>query len=406
MKPRGELVVPWGGCSRSDRPILKPLRVPSLVVVFALAWSVTSCRLKTESAADAGEFDSRPLASSLPPSSLSAAPPCLTAPGSFSEIAARLTPNVVTILGEDEDLTSSSGPAAALPLVWPTSTVPATAGSESEATPLGSGFLLGADAVVITSIQVVGRSSPLLVRLHDGREVSATLRGTDPDLDLAILTLEEAVEDAMQLHDSSRLSPGDWITVLSNSFGTETTVTAGVVRFTVAPADQSPPHLLLRHFLGVDATIDAANWGGLVVDTGGRLVGLAIAAPRVGSEIGVVLPSAMLRRNVNQLTRHGHPGRTWIGLWVRPLERDQAVALGIDPPRGLLVTRVAPTGPAQEAGVESDDIILELSGEPVSSASALGAFAARVEPGQSVPMVVLRDGRPRTLRLRPAPMPQ
>lgn len=378
----------------------------ALLSALALALSSASCRLKTESPGDAGAPDGRPLTTSAPPSSLAVAPPCLTAPGSFAEIAARLTPNVVTIQGGDNSAMGSPGPAAALPLLWPTSNAPAATSSESEMTPLGSGFLLGADSVVITSYQIVGRSSPLTVKLHNGREVSATLRGTDPDLDLAILSLEEAVEDANTLHDSSRLSPGDWISVLSNSFGTETTVTAGVVRFTMAPADQSPTHLLLRQFLGVDATIDAANWGGLVVDTGGRLVGLAIAAPRVGSEVGVVLPAAMLRRNVDQLSRHGHPGRTWIGLWVRPLERDQALALGIEPPRGLLVTRVAPTGPAQEAGVESDDIILELSGEPVSSASALGAIAARVAAGQSVPMVVLRDGHPRTLRLRPAPMPQ
>jgi S1-C subfamily serine protease len=378
----------------------------ALVTLLTVGLASSSCRLKADDSGDADVTDGTPAAPTITPTPVSASPPCLTAPGSFAEIASRLSPNIVTILGTADEERGSSGPSVALPLVWPSSSSQATTGAESEATFLGTGFLLRADAVVITSHHVVGSTSPLTVLLHDDQIVSATIRGADPDLDLAILSLEEPVDDAMTLSNCSRISPGDWIAVLSNPFGSETTVTAGVVRFTTAPEDQLPSHHLLRRFLGVDATIDAANWGGLVVDTGGRVVGLAIAASRAGSEVGVVLPAPTLRRHVDQLVRHGHPGRTWIGLWVRPLERDQAVALGIDPPSGLLVTRVAPTGPAQEAGVESDDIILEVSGQAVSSASALGAIAARVDAGQSVPMVVLRDGRPRTLRLRPAPMPQ
>ncbi len=260
--------------------------------------------------------------------------------------------------------------------------------------------------MVITSSRVIGGASKIRVKLHDRARHRATLRGTDPDLDLALLMLEEPISDALPLSDTSNLRPGDWVAILANSFGHETSVTAGVVRFSAASTLQPPPHRPSRRFIGVDATIDAANWGGPVVDAGGRLVGLAAAAPNAGSRVGLVVPAAQLRRSVDQLAQYGRPARTWIGLWVRPLDQAQAQVLGITPPRGLLVTGVAPGGPAQEAGVEPRDVILEFSGQPVDTAADLGALAAQVAPDQSITLLVLRDGRNRTLRLRPAPMPQ
>ncbi len=193
--------------------------------------------------------------------------------------------------------------------------------------------------------------------------------------------------------------------VLSDPFGGGLSLTAGVVRFRHGlEAPGLPP--ALSPFIGVDATIDEANWGGLVVDSAGRMVGLAAAASSAGSRIGLVLPAAELRRRVAQLTDIERSERTWLGLWARPIGPEAAAELGLDPPRGLVVTRLVPAGPADQAGLLPRDVILEFAGEPVESPAALGALAARLGADQSAPVTVWRDGRRIILRLRPAPMPQ
>lgn len=333
-----------------------------------------------------------------------AAPPCLRAPGSFAELASRLRPNVVTIFGSND---SHADPSSALPLTafGQANTSGATI-EETTTKALGTGFLLDTDALIVTSHRVVDGGGPFSVRLSDGRRVAAELRGADPDPDVAVLTLEEAVHEALSLSDTARLRPGDWISIIADPFGGEATVTAGVLRFSAATSDPGSAPTILRRFLGVDASIDAANRGGLVVDATGRLVGLAVSAPRAGSSVGLVLPAQQLRRTVSQLAQHGQPARTWIGLWVRPLGAARAAELGVEPPRGMLVTRLASGGPAEEAGLEVDDVIVELGGRPVVSAADLGAIATGSSSEQPLTVLVIREGRPRSLRLRPAPMPQ
>lgn len=393
-----------GGCDppRWRRVIIGVLLPALFISSIAIA---AGCRRKPRQPSDAGsEPDSLPSPTAKAPLA-PVSPPCVKAPGSFSELASRLSTNLVTVLAVVDG--SSSDPNTALPLApSPESTdSPQASATKLELTPVSTGVILGAGDQVVTSAEALGRASTVAVSLSDGRRIPARVRGNDPELDVALLVLEQEVPDALELTDSTNLRPGDWVAVLSSAFGRGPSVTAGVLRFSSAHPDDHPQHPLLDRFLGVDATIDAANWGGPVVDPGGRLVGLAAAAPRVGSRVGLVVPAEQLRRTIAQIARHGHPARVWLGLWVRPLDTDRARDLGVDPPRGLLVSRVAPGGPAQEAGIEPDDVILELAGEPVSTPSDLGVLAARAPRGQPLPLVIFRERQRRTLRLRPAQMP-
>ncbi len=379
------------------------------LVVLTLALLILAaagCRRKTLEA-DAGEAPDLPTPPTTPaPLSTAVPPPCADAPGSFAELTARLAPNVVTLFG-DANAAVDTGPRSALPLAWAETTPHRTTAETAEAmTPLGTGFLLEAGTHVITSRRVLGRATTLAVELRNGERRSATLRGTDQELDIALLLLEDPVTDALPLVSAARPRPGDWVAVIGDAFGNAPSVTAGVVRFSQRPGPLSEERPQMARLYGVDATIDAANWGGPVVDASGGLIGLATASPRAGSRVGLVVPADRLRRVVGQLAQHGHPARVWIGLWVRPLDQDRAQELDIEPPRGLLVSRVAPSGPAQEAGLEPNDVIVEFAGQPVSTPGELGTLATSSEPDQPIPLVVIRDGRPRSLRLRPAPMPQ
>lgn len=405
---------PARGRRVASRPALHRV-APRVAAALLLASVAPACRLKQAEPGDGGlpevgEAAVRPDhagARARLPGPAPEAAPCAQAPGSFADVASRLAPNVVALHGSGDLSDPGAGPGAALPLpLSPPAGAEADRDAGTAEALLGTGFLLAADALVVTSARVVSRATELSVELNDGRRLGATLRGVDPALDLAVLSLEEAGAAALPLADASRLRPGDWVAVLSAALGSGPSVTAGVVRFTADPAPSPLPSSPLGRFLGVDAAIDAANWGGPVVDAGGRLVGLATAAPQAGSRIGLVVPAPLLRRSATQLVELGHPGRSWVGLWVRPLDRDRAAELGVTPPRGLLVTRVAPGSPAQEAGLVADDVVIELAGAPVGSPAELATLADRVEPGEAAPLEIVRAGRTLTLRLHPAPMPQ
>lgn len=301
---------------------------------------------------------------------------------------------------------SAPGPASALPLfkAGPAAS-PGAAKTGDDLSALGAGFLLDAEGLVVTSSHIVGEAPMVTIALRDGTKRQATVRGTDGSVDLTLLSLDAPVPEAIALTDTSRLRPGDWIALLSNPFGTGVNVTAGVLRFRAGEEGASFPRAL-SPFLGADLTVDRANQGGLVVDAGGRMVGMAVSTTAAGSDIGLLLPASDLRRRVAKLSGSGRPPRTWIGLWVRPLGAEEAAEVGLDPPRGLQVTRVVPAGPAHDAGIRPGDIILELAGEATSSPAALGSLAARFDADQIIPVLVWRDGRQRTLRLHPAPMPQ
>jgi serine protease Do len=312
-----------------------------------------------------------------------------------------MAPNLVTILVTTRE---GPGPEAALPL-FVSPAAPTTTVARPELESLGTGFFLDTGETLVSSYHVVGEIPHMTVRLADGSLVQATLRGTSLDADLAVFRVDRPPHGAVQLVDSARLRPGDWLALLADPFGSGVSVTAGVVRFLPAPEDARAPRAFSR-FIGADLTVDAANQGGMVTDAGGRLVGLAASTTTAGSRVGLVLPVADLRQEIARLDGPDRASRSWIGLWVRVLVADDARDLGLDPPRGLLVTRIVPGGPADDAGILPRDAVLEFSGEPVTTPAAFAALASRADVSQAIPVVIWRDGRPRTVRLRPAPMPQ
>jgi serine protease Do len=262
---------------------------------------------------------------------------------------------------------------------------------------------------MVTSHHVIAAASKVQAQFADGQQRPTTLRAIDPDLDLAILTLDERFSGAVEWTDARRLRPGDWLAVVSRPFAQQLGVTVGVLRFT-PPASTNddadvegprPPR-----FAGLDAAVDETNWGSPVIDVSGRLAGLAVATPGVSSRMGLLLPIDELRRRTTSLLDEGQRPRNWLGLWVRPVTTEDAQRLGLEPSRGLLVSRLVPAGPAQEAGLQPDDVLLQFSGQPVDSPVSLSHLTTRLTPGAMVPIQLWRDGATRSLNLRLAPMPQ
>lgn len=378
----------------------------ALATALFVALAPTACRRRVSPVQDASPdavVSERPGQGTAP----AAPPPCARVPGSFAEVTARLSPALVTLLGPEG---STTAPGDALPLApgaasgEPPPAPPA--GGEEPRVPLGAGFVVDGERLVVTSAEVAGDAPGLVVRLADGRQVDATLRGVDPELDLAVLVLDEPIHQAVAMTECARLRPGDWVAVLADPFGAGATVTVGVVRSMPVGDEANEAVGPAGQFIAVDAAVDAANRGGAVVDAAARLVGMAVTAPGGGSRMSLVLPAGELRRAAAELLEHGESPRAWIGLWVRPLEPDAARELGLSPPRGLLATRIVEGGPADLAGIRAGDVVVEFSGEPVATPSRLGLLASRAPAGQPVPIVVFREGRHEELQLRPASMPQ
>jgi len=390
--PRGRLAGPAG------RSTVAP-------VLVMLLLTLAGCRLKEQGSRDSGT-DTTPRRDA-PVVTAPAPPPCARVPGSFAEVASRLAPSLVTLLGPEG---ADASPQSAFPLMPSGSSLsplPAARSDDEVRVPLGTGFVVDGQRLVVTSSEVAGDAPVLWVRLADGRTVEATPRGVDPDLDLAVLSLESPLREGVAMTDAARVRPGNWVAVLGDPFGTGVTVTAGVVRALPSPPseeeDQERPG---GRFLSVDAAVDAANRGGPVVDAAARLVGMAVTSSSTASRMSLVLPASELRRASAGLVERGQATRAWIGLWVRSIDGERARELEVEPPRGLLVTRIVGGGPADVAGVRPDDVIVEFSGEPVSTPARLGALAARAAADQEVPVEIVRDGRRQTLRIRPAAMPQ
>jgi len=382
------------------------MKLPILLALLLTA--SVSCRVRSADQvdgdlADSAENTTQTLDHSSPP----LPPPCVRAPGSFAEVTARVEASLVTLLGDQAE---GSGTLAALPTLSPASTQAAPSlgpSAPSTAVPLGTGVRIGPDGTIVTSLRVAGDATIRTVELGDGRRVEASLRGIDPDLDLAVYVCAEATTPPVELADHVRPRPGDWVAVISRPYhgGVGATAALGVIGRAAAPHRVDllgPVARLLRLSLPADVT----TFGGAAVDTAGRLVGLVTSIGNAGASGTYVVPAAELRRATGQILAHGRTSRSWLGLWARPFDPARDNSTGIDDLGGLLVTRVVPGGPADQGGLAPDDVVLDLDGQRISTTAQLSAITTRIEEDQEVSVVFVRQGQRRSSRLRPAPTPQ
>jgi len=332
-------------------------------------------------------------------------------PASFADLAERVTPTVVNI--------SSQRTAVSAGKRMPQFQVPP--GSpfepffrefferyfEGAPTPprrfrgasVGSGFIVDANGLIVTNNHVVRDADEITVTLHDGRQFEAELRGTDENTDLALLSIpvDEALPFA-EFGDSDAVRVGDWVIAVGNPFGLGGTVTAGIVSARGRDIRSGP----LDDFLQIDAPINRGNSGGPLFDTEGRVVGVntAIFTPSGGNVgIGFAIPARQAQQVIDDLANTGRVDRGWMGVQIQMLTEDLAKGLGLDGTEGALVADVFEDGPAKAAGVLTGDVVLEFDGKAVSSSRRLPHLVAEAEAGESVEVVVWRDGEPVTLSL-------
>jgi serine protease Do len=259
-------------------------------------------------------------------------------------------------------------------------------------TSMGSGFVIDPAGIIVTNNHVVEDAGTIEVHLHDDTILQAELVGRDPKTDLAVLRVKpDKPLSAVAFGDSDKLRVGEWVMAIGNPFGLGGSVSLGIVSARNRDINAGP----YDDFIQTDAAINKGNSGGPLFNLKGEVMGIntAIFSPSGGSVgIGFSVPANTAKNVVNQLIAYGETRRGWLGVKIQAVTPDIAESINLDTPRGAMVSDVTPDGPAEKAGIQSGDVIVEFNGRAVNAMRDLPKIVAETPIGSKVPLKVLRKG--------------
>ncbi|MFT4961313.1 MAG: serine protease Do [Paracoccaceae bacterium] len=261
----------------------------------------------------------------------------------------------------------------------------------------GSGFIIDASGLIVTNNHVVESAKSITVKFADGTTLDATVVGSDPLTDIALLQVESDTPLAVvEFGSSEDLRVGDEVIAMGSPFGLAGTVTSGIVSATSRNINSGP----FDDYIQTDAAINKGNSGGPLFDANGDVVGVntAIFSPDGGSVgIGFAVPSDLVQEIIADLKDDGKVDRGWLGVQIRPISAETASALGYDEGKGVVIESVVKDSPASEAHLKSGDIILQFNGTEITELRDLTRAVAQQDPDQKVEIEVLRKGEKVTL---------
>jgi serine protease Do len=339
-----------------------------------------------------------------------------SAPDSFADLAAKLSPAVVNV-SSTQTIAAKNGPGGPgagpeVPMFPPGSPFeqffkdflnrnrPGQGGQGGDNQPaprraqsLGSGFIIDASGYVVTNNHVIEGADEVSVTLQDNTILKATIVGRDESGDIALLKVKtDKVLPTVDFGDSAQSRVGDWVVAIGNPFGLGGTVTAGIVSARGRDIHQGQ----YDDFIQTDAAINRGNSGGPLFNMDGQVIGIntAIFSPSGGSiGIGFAIPSNMAKNIVAQLKQFGHPRRGWLGVKIQQVTPEIAESLGLKDANGAMVAGVTDGGPAEKAKIRGGDIILKFDGQDVKEMHNLPRIVADSEVGREVPVLLWRDGK-------------
>jgi serine protease DegQ len=270
---------------------------------------------------------------------------------------------------------------------------------------LGSGVIVSAEGYLITNHHVVDGADEIEVVLADGRQAQATLVGTDPETDVALLKISLDKLPTVTFGNSARLQIGDSVLAIGNPFGVGQTVTSGIV----SALDRRGLGLnTFENFIQTDAAINPGNSGGALVDGSGNLVGINTAIfSRSGGSLGIgfAIPAATARLVMEGLIKDGKVIRGWIGVEPRDLTPDMADTLRLSVRSGVLITGVLQDGPASSGGIQPGDVVVRIGDTTVANTAELLNAVASLPPGSNAAIAVQRGDKVVDVKVKVAQRP-
>ena len=264
-----------------------------------------------------------------------------------------------------------------------------------KATSLGSGVIVSSSGYILTNNHVVEAADEIEVSLSDGKKLIATVVGSDPETDLAVLRVEAKEKDlpAITFGSSDTLRVGDIVLAIGNPFGFGQTVTAGIVS---ALGRSGLGINVFENFIQTDAPINPGNSGGALVDANGNLIGVNTAIfSRSGGSMGIgfATPVSQAKMVLEQIIKSGNVTRGWIGVELQPITPALAESFKLGTLEGAIINGVLTDGPADKAGVKPGDVLVAIDGKAVSDPQGVLNLVTGIAPGSAARMKMKRKGQ-------------
>ena len=264
-------------------------------------------------------------------------------------------------------------------------------GKQQRNSGLGSGVIVSTNGYILTNFHVIEAADDIQVSLNDGKTYKATVIGSDPESDLAILQIKAEKLPAITFGQMENVRVGDVVLAIGNPFGVGQTVTMGIV------SALGRSHLginTFENFIQTDAAINPGNSGGALVDTDGHLVGIntAIYSRTGGSHgIGFAIPVSSVRNIMEQIIQTGTVTRGWIGVEAQEITPDLAESFGLPDVEGALIAGLMRNSPADAAGIRPGDVLLAVNGKAVKDPQVMLDLIAALKPDERVKFRLRRD---------------
>lgn len=267
---------------------------------------------------------------------------------------------------------------------------------------LGSGVVISEDGYIVTNHHVIEGADSITVSFFNRDEHSATLIGSDPRTDLALLKVEANTLTPAALGDSGELKVGQWVIAIGAPFGFDFTATQGIISALSRSLPSSDDSNYVP-FIQTDVAVNPGNSGGPLFNTAGEVIGInSQIYTRSGGFMGLsfAIPASVVKQVTTQLREQGHVSRGWLGVSIQEVDQALAESFGMDTPRGSLIAEVVPGGPADTADLQAGDIILSFNGDSLRRSAELPALVGTVTPGNTVPLTVLRGGEEKDIDVK------
>ena len=338
----------------------------------------------------------------------------------FADVAAKIKPSVVTVYSEKTiKLPQFRTPFGdGFPFQYffdqdesprPRHSVPRE--HQFKQTGMGSGIIIDKEGRVLTNFHVVDGTDEVKIKFADGATFDASIVGTDPRSDLAVLKIKTpgpADLTPATLGDSESLRVGEWVLAVGAPFNFTQTVTAGIISAKCRTRIDNDSDKY-DDFLQTDAAINPGNSGGPLVNLSGDVIGIntaIISASGQNAGVGFAIPINMAQRVVRQLVKSGKVTRGYLGVVIQDLTPGLAEQFKITHTKGAVVNQVTKDAPADKAGLKVGDVITHLNGQTVEDTGQLRNRVAGMDPGSKAELTVVRDGKSRTLAVSVGELPE
>lgn len=260
----------------------------------------------------------------------------------------------------------------------------------------GSGVIINDQGYIVTNNHVVAEADDLEVTLHDNRTYKATIIGTDPSTDLAVIQIKGDGLPTLPLVNSDEVKVGEWVLAVGNPMGLNSTVTAGIVSAKARNINILKEQFAVESFIQTDAAINPGNSGGALVNLDGGLVGIntAIASPTGSySGYGFAVPSNIVNKVVEDLLKYGRVQRGVLGIMIRSLDGSLAKEKDLNLNTGVYVDSLFENSAAKVAGIQAGDVIVNIDNREIKTSPELQEIVAQHRPGDKIKIIINRDGK-------------